>query len=75
MKPVCPKIGGQAVIEGVMMRGPKTTAIAVRKNDDIIIKTQENHSVQDKYKFLKLPIPRGIVSLVEMLVLGSQVLS
>ena len=75
MKPVCPKIGGQAVIEGVMMRGPKTTAIAVRKNDDIIIKTQENHSVQDKYKFLKLPILRGIVSLVEMLVLGIQVLS
>lgn len=75
MKPVCPKIGGQAVIEGVMMRGPKTTAIAVRKNDDIIIKTQENHSVQDKYKFLKLPILRGIVSLVEMLVLGIQVIS
>ena len=60
MKPVKPKIGGQAVIEGVMMRGPKTTAIAVRKNDEIIVKTQENHSLQDKYKVLKLPILRGM---------------
>jgi len=75
LKPVKPKIGGQAVIEGVMMRGPKTTAIAVRKNDEIIVKTQENHSLQDKYKVLKLPILRGIVALIEMLVLGIQVLS
>lgn len=75
MKPVKPKIGGQAVIEGVMMRGPKTTAIAVRKNDDIIIKTQENRSIQDKYTFLNLPILRGVVALVEMLILGIQTLS
>jgi len=75
LKPVKPRIGGQAVIEGVMMRGPKTTAIAVRKNDDIIIKTQENQSLQDKYKFLKLPILRGVVALIEMLILGIQVLS
>jgi len=75
LKPVIPKIGGQAVIEGVMMRGPKTTAVAVRKNGEIIVKTQENHSLQEKYKFLKLPILRGIVTLVETLVLGIQVLS
>lgn len=75
MKPVKPKIGGQAVIEGVMMRGPKTTAIAVRKNDDIIIKTQENRSIQDKYTFLNLPILRGVVALIEMLILGIQTLS
>jgi len=75
LQPVKPKIGGQAVIEGVMMRGPKTTAVAVRKNDDIVIKTQENRSLQDKYKFLKLPILRGVVALIEMLVLGIQTLS
>ncbi|NLZ53510.1 MAG: DUF1385 domain-containing protein [Thermoanaerobacteraceae bacterium] len=75
LQPVKPKIGGQAVIEGVMMRGPKTTAIAVRKDDDIIIKTQENRSLQDKYSFLKLPILRGMVALVEMLVLGIQTIS
>ncbi|MDD4569951.1 MAG: DUF1385 domain-containing protein [Tepidanaerobacteraceae bacterium] len=75
MQQVKPNIGGQAVIEGVMMRGPKTTAIAVRKNDDIIMKTELNHSLSDKYKFLKLPILRGILALVEMLVLGIQTLS
>ncbi|NLU10193.1 MAG: DUF1385 domain-containing protein [Tepidanaerobacter acetatoxydans] len=75
MQPVKPSIGGQAVIEGVMMRGPKTTAIAVRKNGEIIIKTEKNHSISDKYKFLKLPILRGIVSLIEMLILGIQTLS
>jgi uncharacterized protein YqhQ len=75
MQPVKPSIGGQAVIEGVMMRGPKTTAIAVRKNEEIILKTEENHSLSDKYKFLKLPILRGILALVEMLILGIQTLS
>jgi len=75
MKPVKPNIGGQAVIEGVMMRGPKYTAIAVRKNDEIIIKKEENHSLSDKYKFLKLPILRGMLSLVEMLIIGIQALS
>ncbi|MCR4429787.1 MAG: DUF1385 domain-containing protein [Tepidanaerobacteraceae bacterium] len=75
MKPVRPNIGGQAVIEGVMMRGPKFTAIAVRKNDEIIIKKEENRSLSDKYKFLKLPILRGMLSLVEMLIVGIQALS
>jgi len=75
MKPVKPSIGGQAVIEGVMMRGPKVTAIAVRKEDEIIVKRQNNHSISDKYKFLKLPILRGMVSLVEMLILGIRSLS
>ncbi|MDK2879528.1 MAG: hypothetical protein PWR06_2244 [Thermoanaerobacteraceae bacterium] len=75
MKPVRPNIGGQAVIEGVMMRGPKFTAIAVRKNDEIIIKKEEYHSLSDKYKFLKLPILRGMLSLVEMLIIGIQALS
>ncbi|MDI3481508.1 MAG: hypothetical protein PWQ97_1163 [Tepidanaerobacteraceae bacterium] len=75
MKPVKPSIGGQAVIEGVMMRGPKYTAIAVRKNDEIIIKKEENRSLSDKYKFLKLPILRGMLSLVEMLIIGIQALS
>ncbi|HHX23025.1 MAG: DUF1385 domain-containing protein [Tepidanaerobacteraceae bacterium] len=75
MKPVKPNIGGQAVIEGVMMRGPKMTAIAIRKNEEIIMKTEPNHSLSDKYKFLKLPILRGILSLFEMLIIGIQTLS
>jgi len=75
MKPVRPNIGGQAVIEGVMMRGPKYTAIAVRKDDEIIIKKEENHSLSDKYKLFKLPILRGMLSLVEMMIVGIQALS
>lgn len=75
MKPVKPNIGGQAVIEGVMMRGPKFTAIAVRKEHEIIIKKEENRSFSDSYTFLKLPILRGMVSLVEMLIIGIQALS
>lgn len=76
MKEVKPAIGGQAVIEGVMMRGPKSTAIAVRKdNGEIVLKKDENHSISERYKFLKLPILRGVVSLIEMMIIGIQTLS
>lgn len=76
MKQVKPAIGGQAVIEGVMMRGPKSTAIAVRKDDgEIALKKDENHSISERYKFLKLPILRGVVSLIEMMIIGIQTLS
>ena len=64
-------IGGQAVIEGVMMRGVKSTAMAVRKPDGSIqVDTWENASVKDRYPILRLPILRGMVSFVEMLVFG-----
>lgn len=76
MRPVKPSIGGQAVIEGVMMRGPKYTAIAVRKKDgEIVIKKDENYTLADKYKFFKLPILRGILALFEMMIIGFQALS
>ena len=75
MKPVKPSIGGQAVIEGVMMRGLRSTAIAVRTGDGIVVKTDENKSLSDKYKILKLPILRGILALIEMMILGIQSLS
>ena len=64
-------VGGQAVIEGVMMRSPKTAAVAVRRYDgEIIIKKDDIGSIREKYKFLKLPILRGVVALVETLLLG-----
>lgn len=64
-------IGGQAVIEGVMMRGPQKTAMAVRKPDGSInLDTWENTSIRDKYPLLKLPLVRGVVSFVEMLIFG-----
>lgn len=75
MRAVKPSIGGQAVIEGVMMRGLTRTAIAVRTPRGIEVKTEENKSLSDKYKILKLPILRGILALIEMLILGIRSLS
>lgn len=67
-------IGGQAVMEGVMMRGPYKTAIAVRKPDgEIEMKVDEN-GTKTKPKFLKLPIIRGCVNFVESLVIGMKAL-
>ncbi len=64
-------IGGQAVIEGVMMRGPKDIAVSVRKPDgDIITDIKPVSSVLQKNKFLKLPIIRGCISFFESMVTG-----
>ena len=63
-------IGGQAILEGVMMRGPYKTAMAVRKPDgEIICKVDEN-GTKKKNKFLSLPIVRGCVNFISSLVLG-----
>ncbi|EOD01768.1 DUF1385 domain-containing protein [Caldisalinibacter kiritimatiensis] len=64
-------IGGQALIEGVMMKGPKHIAIAVRKPDgDIELKKQKLSTWSTKYKFLKIPFIRGSVALIEAMVIG-----
>lgn len=64
-------IGGQAIIEGVMMRGPKEYASAVRKPDgEIIVEKHEVSSIMKKYKFLNIFIIRGIIAFVESLVVG-----
>ena len=68
-------IGGQAVIEGIMMRHKDEYAIAVRKpNGEIEIKTQEYRSVFGKAKVMRLPILRGVVSFVDSLVIGTKCL-
>lgn len=68
-------IGGQAVMEGVMMRGPKEIAIAVRKPDnEIIIEKKPIASVLQKNKILKLPIIRGCISFFESMVTGVKAL-
>lgn len=62
-------IGGQAVIEGVMMKGPSDIAVAVRKSDgEIVVDTKKVSTV--KYKFLRLPLIRGAVNFVSSLVTG-----
>ncbi|MEW8976946.1 MAG: DUF1385 domain-containing protein [Symbiobacterium sp.] len=63
--------GGQAVIEGVMMRGPKWMAIAVRRPDgDIAIHREEVQSLTQRYPLLRLPLLRGVVAMWEALSLG-----
>ena len=69
-------IGGQAVIEGVMMKNKDKYAVVVRKpNNEIVIDKQEYHSISEKYKFLKLPILRVIVAFVESLSVGMKTLT
>ncbi|WP_077075163.1 DUF1385 domain-containing protein [Aedoeadaptatus urinae] len=64
-------IGGQALIEGVMMRGPSKTAYAVRKPDgEIALRTGKNKSIADKYPVLNWPVLRGAVKLIEAMVIG-----
>lgn len=68
--------GGQAVIEGVMMRGKRYWTIAVRKaNQELTVKHGEVRSVADKYPILGKPIIRGSVALIESLVLGMKCLT
>lgn len=69
-------VGGQAVIEGVMMRGIKGIATAVRKSDgSIVVDLKETVPFTKRNKFLGLPIIRGFVSLVESMVVGIQTLN
>jgi len=68
--------GGQAVIEGVMMRGPNTRAIAVRRPDQtIIVDEKPVGSLTKRAPVLKWPLIRGIVVLIESLVLGTKALT
>lgn len=63
--------GGQAVIEGVMMRGPVQFAIAVRTPDgQIALKREPVKSITQKYKWLAFPILRGMVALFETMGIG-----
>ncbi|WP_246637594.1 DUF1385 domain-containing protein [Crassaminicella profunda] len=63
-------IGGQAVIEGVMMRGPKDIAIAVRKQDQEIVVKKEEVKGMAKSALTKVPIIRGVIALLDAMVLG-----
>ncbi|MGZ4202557.1 MAG: DUF1385 domain-containing protein, partial [Thermoleophilaceae bacterium] len=68
-------VGGQAVLEGVMMRGVSTWAVAVRKPDgDIQVNTYPFVSVLKKHRLYRLPLVRGVVALVESLKIGLQAL-
>ena len=69
-------VGGQAVIEGVMMRGPGYTATAVREPaGTIVVQKEATKSIADTYPILKKPFLRGGVALYESLVIGMKALS
>ena len=69
-------VGGQAVIEGVMMRAPGMVATAVRRPDGTIAVRKEPYlSLAEKRKFFRLPVLRGAVGLIEMLIVGLRALN
>ena len=68
-----PMIGGQAVIEGVMMKSERYLSIAVRNPKGKIVTKKEKS--KKKNKFQKLPLIRGIISLFEMLIIGLKALT
>jgi uncharacterized protein YqhQ len=69
-------IGGQAVLEGVMMRGPSSWAVAVRRPDGRISEIEHDvESVALRRRWLRLPVIRGVVALGESLAIGMRALS
>src|SRR5690242_16272931 len=70
-------VGGQAVLEGVMMRGVSTWAVAVRNVESEEIKVQSHPlvSVTRRHRALRWPVIRGVVALVESLKIGFRALS
>lgn len=68
-------IGGQAVLDGIMMRNKNAYAISVRKEDgSIVVSKEEVHPLGEKYPVLKLPLIRGAVSFFESLILGIKII-
>lgn len=69
-------VGGQAVIEGVMMRAPRSMAIAVRRpTGEIIVKKEMIVPLSERFPIVKLPIIRGAVALFQSLIIGISALN
>ncbi len=67
-------IGGQALIEGILMRGPERQAIVVRGKNGLVTKVEELKLIGDRYPILKLPILRGSVTFISSMVNGVKAL-
>ena len=63
-------IGGQALLEGIMMRGPEKTAMAVRHTSGEIIIEEYETKGKDRGKFFKLPFIRGLFNMYDSLTFG-----
>jgi uncharacterized protein YqhQ len=69
-------VGGQAVIEGVMMRAPRSVAIAVRRpNGEIVVRKELVVPLSERFPIVKLPILRGAVALFTSLIIGIKALN
>src|SRR5262249_53414593 len=69
-------VGGQAVIEGVMMRAPNSYAVAVRRQDgSIIAKSERLPKLSEQYPILRVPVLRGGAVLIHSMVLGIKALN
>ena len=68
-------IGGQALMEGVMMRGPKKTSVAVRLPDETIdVEELKIKSLRERYKWLNWPFIRGVIAMYESMTIGFKAL-
>ena len=68
-------IGGQALLEGILMRGPQKQAIVCRTPDGLVEKVDELHLVKDKHPILGWPLIRGVVTFLDSMVKGMQALT
>ena len=68
-------IGGQALLEGILMRGPQRQSIVCRTPDGLVEKIDELHLVKDKYPILGWPLIRGVVTFLDSMVKGMQALT
>ena len=67
-------IGGQALIEGILMRGPGKQAIVVRSPEGLVVKEEDIKLTRDKYPILGLPVIRGAVTFIDSMVRGVKAL-
>ena len=69
-------VGGQAVIEGVMMRGSKTYTVAVRKpNQEIVMDKKPVTAFMTKYRLFRFPLFRGVATFIDSMVIGIRTLT
>ena len=68
-------IGGQALMEGILMRGPRKQAIVCRTKDGLVEKTEELKFIKDKYPILGWPFIRGCATFLDSMVKGMQALT
>ncbi len=68
-------IGGQALIEGILMRGPKKQAIVVRSGGELVEKVDEPHFLRERHKILGWPFIRGVVTYCESMYYGVKALT